>query len=36
MIWAATLRVKPWTLDGSPVDGDVVEVGVRLRLKPTS
>ena len=33
---ASTMRVNPWTLDGSPVDGDVVEVGVRLNLKPGS
>jgi TonB family protein len=33
---AATMRMNPWTLDGSPVDGDVVEVGVRLNLKPES
>jgi TonB family protein len=33
---AATMRMNPWTLDGSPVDGDRVEVGVRLNLKPGS
>jgi TonB family protein len=33
---ASTLRLDPWTRDGSPVDGDTVEVGVRLNLKPGS
>jgi TonB family protein len=31
---AATMRMNPWTADGSPVDGAVVRVGVRLDLKP--
>jgi hypothetical protein len=30
---ASTLRMNPWTPDGSPVDGAVVRVGVRLDLK---
>ena len=33
---ASTMRMNPWTLDGSPVDGAVVRVGVRLDLKPAS
>lgn len=33
---ASTMRMDPWTRDGSPVDGDVVEVGVRINLKPGS
>ena len=31
---AETMRMNPWTPDGSPVDGAVVRVGVRLDLKP--
>jgi TonB family protein len=31
---AATMRMNPWTPDGSPVDGAVVRIGVRLDLKP--
>jgi TonB family protein len=30
---AATMRMNPWQRDGEPVDGAVVEVGVRLNLK---
>ena len=30
---ASTMRMNPWTADGSPVDGAVVRVGVRLDLK---
>jgi TonB family protein len=30
---ASTMRMNPWTPDGSPVDGAVVRVGVRLDLK---
>jgi TonB family protein len=33
---ASTMRMNPWTPDGSPVDGAVVRVGVRLDLKPQS
>jgi hypothetical protein len=31
---AETMRMNPWTADGSPVDGAVVRVGVRLDLRP--
>jgi TonB family protein len=31
---AATMRMNPWQRDGEPVDGAVVQVGVRLNLKP--
>ena len=30
---ASTMRMNPWTIDGAPVDGAVVRVGVRLNLK---
>ncbi len=30
---ASTMRMNPWTPDGSPVDGAVVRVGVRLDLR---
>ena len=30
---AETMRMNPWTADGSPVDGAVVRVGVRLDLR---
>ncbi|HVN02069.1 MAG TPA: energy transducer TonB [Caulobacteraceae bacterium] len=33
---ASTMRMDPWTRDGSPVDGDVVEFGVRMNLKSRS
>jgi len=28
------MRMNPWQRDGEPVDGAVVQVGVRLNLKP--
>jgi len=31
---ASTMRMNPWQRDGEPVDGAVVQVGVRLNLKP--
>lgn len=30
---ASTMRMNPWTVDGSPVDGDTVLVGIQLNLK---
>jgi TonB family protein len=30
---ASTMRMNPWTVDGAPVDGAVIRVGVRLKLK---
>jgi hypothetical protein len=30
----STMRMNPWTMDGAPVDGTVVRIGVRLNLKP--
>ena len=30
---ASTMRMNPWTADGSPVDGDTVLVGIELNLK---
>lgn len=30
---ASTMKMNPWTVDGEPVDGAVVRVGVRLDLK---
>ncbi len=30
---ASTMRMNPWTADGSPVDGDTVLVGMQLNLK---
>ena len=30
---ASTMRMNPWTADGSPVDGDTVLVNIRLNLK---
>jgi TonB family protein len=30
---ASTMRMNPWTLDGEPVDGAVVRLGVKLTLK---
>jgi TonB family protein len=31
---ASTMRMNPWTMDGAPVEGAVVQIGVRLNLKP--
>jgi TonB family protein len=31
---AATMRINPWTADAAPVDGAMVDVAVRLNLKP--
>jgi hypothetical protein len=31
---AATMRMNPWTADAAPVDGAMVDVAVRLNLKP--
>jgi hypothetical protein len=30
---ASTMRMNPWTIDGGPVDGAVIRVGVKLKLK---
>jgi len=30
---ASTMRMNPWTVDGEPVDGAVVRLGVKLTLK---
>jgi hypothetical protein len=30
---AATMRMNPWTVDGAPVDGAVIRVSVKLKLK---
>ena len=30
---ASTMRMNPWTADGTPVDGDTVLVGMQLNLK---
>jgi TonB family protein len=30
---ASTMRMNPWTIDGEPVDGAVVRLGVKLTLK---
>jgi protein TonB len=29
---ASTMRMNPWTVDGEPVDGAVVRLGVKLTL----
>jgi TonB family protein len=31
---ASTMRMNPWTTDGAPAEGAVVQIGVRLNLKP--
>jgi TonB family protein len=31
---ASTMRMNPWTADGAPAEGAVVQIGVRLNLKP--
>ena len=30
---ASTMRMNPWTVDGQPVDGAVVRLGVQLKLR---